>query len=321
MLKRLTFAASLVIAAAAPSMAQTWPAKAVHIMVPFGAGSTPDIVARIIADGLKKQYPDSAFIVENKPGASGNIGTDAVAKAAPDGGTIGVSIGGPLAINTLLFSKLPYDPKKDITAVTQLITQPSALAVNNDLKVGSVKDLVALIKANPGKYNFASIGNGSLSHLAMEAIALKAGTKLVHVPYPSSPQAMTAIIRGDAQMGCLPAISVVPLAKDGKVKIIAVSTAKRSPYLPDVPTLQESGLDVEADAWMGLIAPGGMPKAMVDKINHDVVAIIKQPDVKEKLGKTLMEPVGSSPEDFRAVINREVDRWGPVIKAADVKVN
>jgi tripartite-type tricarboxylate transporter receptor subunit TctC len=321
MLKRLTLAASLVIAAAAPSMAQTWPAKAVHIMVPFGAGSTPDIVARIIADGLKKQYPDSAFIVENKPGASGNIGTDAVAKAAPDGGTIGVSIGGPLAINTLLFSKLPYDPKKDITAVTQLITQPSALAVNNDLKVGSVKDLVALIKANPGKYNFASIGNGSLSHLAMEAIALKAGTKLVHVPYPSSPQAMTAIIRGDAQMGCLPAISVVPLAKDGKVKIIAVSTAKRSPYLPDVPTLKESGIDVEADAWMGLIAPGGMPKAMVDKINHDVVAIIKQPDVKEKLGKTLMEPVGSSPEDFRAVINREVDRWGPVIKAADVKVN
>ncbi len=321
MLKRLTLAASLVIAAAAPSMAQTWPAKAVHIMVPFGAGSTPDIVARIIADGLKKQYPDSAFIVENKPGASGNIGTDAVAKAAPDGGTIGVSIGGPLAINTLLFSKLPYDPKKDITAVTQLITQPSALAVNNDLKVGSVKDLVALIKANPGKYNFASIGNGSLSHLAMEAIALKAGTKLVHVPYPSSPQAMTAIIRGDAQMGCLPAISVVPLAKDGKVKIIAVSTAKRSPYLPDVPTLKESGIDVEADAWMGLIAPGGMPKAMVDKINHDVVAIIKQPDVKEKLGKTLMEPVGSSPEDFRAVINREVDRWGPVIKAADVTVN
>lgn len=321
MLKRLALAASIMIAAAAPSMAQTWPARTVHIMVPFGPGSTPDIVARIIADGLKKQYPDSAFVVENKPGASGNIGTDAVAKAAPDGGTIGVSIGGPLAINTLLFSHLPYDPKKDITAVTQLITQPSALAVNPGLNVNSVKDLVALIKANPGKYNFASIGNGSLSHLAMEAIAIKAGTKLVHVPYPSSPQAMTAIIRNDAQMGCLPAISVVPQAKAGKVKIIAVSTAKRSPYLPDVPTLKESGVDVEADAWMGLIAPGGMPKAMVDKINGDVVAIIKQPDVKQKLGATLMEPVGSSPEDFRALIDREVDRWAPVIKAANVKVN
>jgi tripartite-type tricarboxylate transporter receptor subunit TctC len=321
MLKRLALAAALVMVAAAPSMAQTWPAKTVHIMVPFGPGSTPDIVARIIADGLKRQYPDSAFVVENKPGASGNIGTDAVAKAAPDGGTIGISIGGPLAINTLLFSKLPYDPKKDITAVTQLITQPSALAVNPELKVNSVKDLVALIKANPGKYNFASIGNGSLSHLAMEAIAIKAGTKLVHLPYPSSPQAMTAIIRNDAQMGCLPAISVVPLAKDGKVKIIAVSTAKRSPYLPDVPTLKESGIDVDADAWMGLIAPGGMPKAMVDKINHDVVAIIMQPDVKEKLGKTLMEPVGSSPEAFRARIDSEITRWGPVIKAANVKVN
>ena len=321
MLKRLALAAALVMVAATPSMAQTWPAKTVHIMVPFGPGSTPDIVARIIADGLKRQYPDSAFVVENKPGASGNIGTDAVAKAAPDGGTIGISIGGPLAINTLLFSKLPYDPKKDITAVTQLITQPSALAVNPDLKVNSVKDLVALIKANPGKYNFASIGNGSLSHLAMEAIAIKAGTKLVHLPYPSSPQAMTAIIRNDAQMGCLPAISVVPLAKDGKVKIIAVSTAKRSPYLPDVPTLKESGIDVDADAWMGLIAPGGMPKAMVDKINKDVVAIIMQPDVKEKLGKTLMEPVGSSPEAFRARIDSEITRWGPVIKAANVKVN
>jgi tripartite-type tricarboxylate transporter receptor subunit TctC len=321
MLKRLALAAALVMVAAAPSMAQTWPAKTVHIMVPFGPGSTPDIVARIIADGLKRQYPDSAFVVENKPGASGNIGTDAVAKAAPDGGTIGISIGGPLAINTLLFSKLPYDPKNDITAVTQLITQPSALAVNPELKVNSVKDLVALIKANPGKYNFASIGNGSLSHLAMEAIAIKAGTKLVHLPYPSSPQAMTAIIRNDAQMGCLPAISVVPLAKDGKVKIIAVSTAKRSPYLPDVPTLKESGIDVDADAWMGLIAPGGMPKTMVDKINHDVVAIIMQPDVKEKLGKTLMEPVGSSPEAFRARIDSEITRWGPVIKAANVKVN
>lgn len=321
MLKTIALAAALSVAAAAPAPAQTWPAKAVHIMVPFGPGSTPDIVARIIADGLKKEYPDSVFVVENKPGASGNIGTDAVAKAAPDGGTIGVSIGGPLAINTLLFSKLPYDPKKDITAVTQLITQPSALAVNPDLKVKTVQDLVALIKANPGKYNFASIGNGSLSHLAMEAVAIKAGTRLVHLPYPSSPQAVTAIIRNDAQMGCLPAISIVPQAKAGKLKILAVSTAKRSPYLPDIPTLKESGIDVEADAWMGLIAPGGMPKAMVDRINKDVVAIITQPDVKQKLGATLMEPVGSSPEDFRALIDREVARWAPVIKAANVKVN
>jgi tripartite-type tricarboxylate transporter receptor subunit TctC len=321
MLKRLVFVTLMLFAAALPAQAQDWPPKTVRILVPFGAGSTPDIVARMIADGLKKQYPDENFLVDNKPGASGNLATDAVAKAAPDGATIGVSIGGPLAINTLLFSKLPYDPKKDIAAVTQLITQPSILAVNPGLNVSSVKDLVALIKANPGKYNFSSIGNGSLSHLAMEAVAIKAGTKLVHIPYPSSPQAITAVIRGDAQMACLPAISVTPQAKAGKVKMLAVSTAKRSPYLPDVPTLKESGIDVEADAWMGLIAPGGTPKAMVDKISKDVVAIIKAPAVREKLATQLMEPVGSTPEEFRARIDGEIARWAPVIKAADVKVN
>jgi tripartite-type tricarboxylate transporter receptor subunit TctC len=180
---------------------------------------------------------------------------------------------------------------------------------------------VTLVKASPGKYNFASIGNGSLSHLAMEAIAIKAGAKLVHVPYTSSPQAMTAIIRGDAQMGCLPAISVTPQAQAGKVKILAVSTAKRSPFLPDVPTLKESGIDVEADAWMGLIAPGGTPAPLVAQINTDVVAIIKEPSVREKLAAQLMEPVGSSPEEFRTLMNNEIARWAPVIKAADVKVN
>ena len=263
--KRLAFALLLLLAAALPASAQTWPPKTVRIVVPFGAGSTPDIVARVVADGLSRKYPKSAFVVENKPGASGNIGTDAVAKAAPDGATIGISIGGPLAINTLLFSNLPYDPRKDIAPITLLVTQPSALAVNPDLKVNTVGELVALLKANPGKYNFASIGNGSLSHLAMEAIAIKSGTKLVHVPYPSSPQAITAVIRNDAQMACLPAISVTPQAKAGKVKILAVSTAKRSPYLPDVPTLKESGIDVEADAWNGLIAPGATPKPIIDR--------------------------------------------------------
>ena len=270
---------------------------------------------------MGKKYPDSAFIVENKAGASGNIGTDAVAKAAPDGATIGVSIGGPLAINTLLFSKLPYDPKKDIAAITQLITQPSALAVSNELKVNSVAELIALLKANPGKYNFASIGNGSLSQLAMEAIAIKSGTRMLHVPYTSSPQAITAVMRNDAQMGCLSAISVMVQAKAGKVKVLAVSTAARSPFLPDIPTLKESGIDIDADAWMGLIGPGGLPKPLIAAINKDVVAIIKLPEVRQKLAAQLMVPVGNSPDQFRAVINREIERWAPVIKAANVQVN
>ena len=270
------------MAGAAPVPAQDWPTKTVRIVVPFGPGSTPYIVARLVADGLQQKYPTVGFIVENKPGASGNLGTDVVAKATPDGSTLGVSIGGPLAINTLLFSKLPYDPRTDIAPITQLITQPSILAVNPSLGVNSVAELVTLLKKNPGKYNFASIGNGSLSHLALEAIAIKAGAKLVHVPYTSSPQAITAVIRNDAQMTCLPAISVTPQAASGTVKILAVSTAKRSPYLPDAPTLKEAGIDVEADAWNGLIAPGGTPKPIVEKISKVVAEIIRQSAVRVK---------------------------------------
>ena len=233
---RVMMALLFLLAAATPVPAQDWPPKTVRIVVPFGPGSTPDIVARLVVDGLQQKYPTTTFIVEDKPGASGNLGTDVVAKATPDGSTLGVSIGGPLAINTLLFARLPYDPRKDIAPITQLITQPSVLAVNPNLGVNSVAELVALLKKNPGKYNFASIGNGSLSHLAMEAIAIKSGAKFVHVPYTSSPQAITAVIRNDAQMTCLPAISVTPHATSGAVKLLAVSTARRSPYLPDVPT-------------------------------------------------------------------------------------
>jgi tripartite-type tricarboxylate transporter receptor subunit TctC len=306
--------------ALAPAAAQDWPTKTVRIVVPFGPGSTPDMVARLIADRLQHKLGQS-FVIENKPGASGNLGTDAVAKAEPDGATIGVSIGGPLAINTLLFSKLPYDPAKDIAPITQLITQPSALTVNSGLGVNSVAELVALLKREPGKYNFGSIGNGSLSHLAMEAIALKSGTQMVHVPYPGSPQAMTAVLRGDVAMACLPAIAVTPQLASGKVKILAVSTGKRSALLPDIPTLKESGIDVEADAWMGLIAPARTPEAAITKIHDEVVDAIKAPEAREKLAIQLMEPIGNSPAEFRAVIEREVARWAPVIKAIDLKIN
>ena len=312
---------SLGTSAVTSAAAQDWPLKTVRIVVPFGPGSTPDIVARLLAEGFQQKYPASTFLVENKPGASGNLGTDMVAKATPDGSLIGVSIGGPLAINTLLFSKLPYDPRKDIAPIAQLVTQPSVLAINPSLGVNSVAELVALLAKNPGKYNFASIGNGSLSHLAMEAIAIKAGVQLVHVPYTSSPQAITAVIRNDAQMTCLPAIAVTPQAASGAVKILAVSTSTRSPYLPDVPTLKEAGIDVEADAWNGLIAPGGTPKAIIEKISSDVSDVMKRPAIRERLATQLMEPAGSSPEQLRARMDGEIARWAPVIKAAAVKLN
>jgi tripartite-type tricarboxylate transporter receptor subunit TctC len=321
-MKKLVLAFAAMLAASAPAAAQDWPAKTVKIIAPFGPGSTPDIVARLIADELQRKYPDSNFIVENKAGAGGVLGTDMVAKAAPDGATLGVSIGGPLAINTILMSKLPYDPKKDIAAVTQLVTMPSAVTVNPSLNVNSVAELVALLKKEPGKYNFGSIGNGSLSHLAMEAIGIKSGASMVHVPYPSSPAATTALIRGDVQLAAMPAIAVTPHAETGKVKILAVTLAKRSPFLPNIPTLKESGIDVEADTWMGLIAPGTTPKVLIEKINRDVADAIKTKAVRDKLAAQLMEPVGNSPEQFRAVIDSEIERWAPIIKAANVqKIN
>jgi tripartite-type tricarboxylate transporter receptor subunit TctC len=278
------------------------------------------MVARLIADRLQEKLGQS-FVVENKSGASGNLGTEAVAKAEPNGATIGISIGGPLAINTLLFSKLPYDPAKDIAPITQLVSLPSTLVINNDLGVNSVAELVALLKREPGKYNFGSIGNGSLSHLAMEAIALKSGTRMVHIPYPGSPQAMTAVLRGDVQMACLPAISVTPQLATGKIKILAVSTAQRSKFLPEIPTLKETGIDVEADAWQGLIGPGRTPDRVIGRIHHEVVEAIMSPQARDKLATQLMEPVGNSPAEFRAVIAREIGRWAPVIKAIDLRIN
>ncbi len=318
-MKRGFLAALAVLFCTVSAAAQQWPITPVRIVVPFGAGATPDLVARMIADYLhdKTQVP---FIVENKPGASGNTGTDAVAKAAPDGSTIGISIGGPLAINTLLFGNLPYDPKKDIALITMLVTQPSALAVNTSLGVNTTRELVDLIAHNPGKYAYSSIGTGSLSQLAMEAIALKSGTQLVHVPYSSSPAAMTALIRNDVQMVCLPAISVVPQLGSGKVKILAVTTAARSALLPDIPTLKEAGIDVEADAWMGLIAPAGLSNDTIERIRALVTEAIESRAIREKLTTQLMEPIPDTPAQFRARIDADVARWTPVIEAAKIKI-
>ena len=319
-MKRGAIAALAVLLGTLSALAQDWPTKSVRIIVPFAAGATPDLVARLIADHLRDKL-GQPFVVENKPGASGNTGTDAVAKAEPDGATIGVSIGGPLAINTLLFSNLPYDPKKDLSLITMLVSQPSALAVNASLGVKNTTELVDLIKKNPGKYAYGSIGTGSLSQLAMEAIALKAGTKLVHVPYPSSPQAIQALIRGDVQMVCLPAISITPQLAGGAIKLLAVSTAERSALLPDVPTLKEAGIDVEADAWSGLIAPAGVSDGMIERINHEVAAAITSRAIREKLTTQLMEPVPDTPEQFRARIDADLARWAPVIAAAKIKID
>jgi len=319
-MKRGIVATLAVLFCTLSAAAQDWPTKPVRIIVPFAAGATPDLVARLIADYLHDRLQQT-FIVENKPGAGGNTGTDDVAKAAPDGATIGVSIGGPLAINTLLFGNLPYDPRKDLTLITLLVTQPSALAINTGLGVNTAQQLVDLIRGNPGKYAYGSIGTGSLSQLAMEAIALKSGAQLVHVPYVSSPQAMTALLRNDVQMVCLPAISVVPQVNSGAVKILAISTAERSALLPGIPTLKEAGIDVEADAWNGLVAPAGLPEATVARTGGLVADALNSRAIREKLTTQLMEPIPGTPKEFRAHIDADIARWSAVIEAAHIKID
>ena len=314
----IALAGSLLVCA--PAAAQDWPTKTVKIIVPFGPGSTPDLIGRMLADHMQQKL-GQPFVVENRPGASANTGTDMVAKAEPDGYTIGISLGGPLAINTLLFARMPYDPAKDIALITMLTTQPSALVVHSSLGVNSVGELVELLKKNPGKYNYGSIGNGSLSHLAMEAIALKSGTTMVHIPYPGSPQAMTAVLRNDVQMACLPAIAVTPHVPSGQVKILAISLGRRSALLPDYPTLKEAGIDVEADAWNGLIAPARTPEPIIAKIQGVVAGALGDPAIRAKLAAQLMEPIPTTPAQFRAKIDADLARWSPVIKTLDLKIN
>jgi tripartite-type tricarboxylate transporter receptor subunit TctC len=304
----------------AQAQAQMWPTRSVRIIVPFAPGSTPDSVGRILADRLQARL-NQPFIVENKPGASGNTGTDAVAKADPDGTTIGLSIVGPLALNKLLFKKLPYDPARDLAPITIVATQPSVLVASNELGVKDFSGFVTVLKRDAARLNYGSIGYGSLSHLSMAAIAMKSDAHPEHIAYAGSPNVVTALTRNDVQMAVLPAASVVSQAQAGMLKMLAVTSATRSALLPDVPTLRENGIDgVEAGAWVGLVAPAATPAAIQDKIRAAVLDIMLEPAVREKLAVLYMEPVADTPAEFRDVIRQELDRWGPVIEKNDIHI-
>jgi tripartite-type tricarboxylate transporter receptor subunit TctC len=320
-------AAALALAAACggvcaqPAAATDWPKGPVHIVVPYGPGSTPDIIARIVGDKLAKRT-GQPMIVDNKPGASGNLGTDAIAKAPADGSTIGVSIAGPLGVNALLFKKMPYDAAKDLELVSIAATQPSVLVVPATLGVTSTDELVALMKKNPGKYNYASMGAGSISHLAMESLASKSGSSVVHVPYAGSGPAVTALLSGNADIAVLPAAAVMPQIKAGKIRALAVATGKRSAALPDLPTLAESGLkDIQADAWMGFVVPAKTPDAIIRKLHDELVAILADPEVREKLKLQYMDVVADSPAEARAVLAADVERWRPIIQKNNITLD
>ncbi len=313
----LVLAATAAIAITA--QAQDWPQRPVRVIVPFAAGASPDILARIVNDKLASRI-GQPLIVENKPGAGGNSGTDQASKAAPDGYTFLLSVNAPLVYNTILYKNLPYDPFKDLVPVSLAATTPNVCAVSNGMNVDSVKSWLEALKRNPGQFNFASTGNGSISHLGVELIKLKTRSFAVHIPYASSGQAVTAIIQGDVQFACLPPVSVMPQAKAGRLKAIAVTSAERSGLLPELPTLRESGLpDIQAVPWFAYMAPKGTPDAIVQRMSREIAAVLKDPEVLKRLQTAYFDPVGSTPEALSKFMGEELRRWKPVIERTGLK--
>jgi tripartite-type tricarboxylate transporter receptor subunit TctC len=312
--------ASLMNATPGNAQSNDWPTRPIKMIVPFGPGSTPDILARLVADKMGQSLKQSV-IVENKAGAGGNIGTLAAAKAAPDGYTIGVSITGPLVNNTVLYSKLGYDPFKEFAPITLAAIQPNILAVSSTLGVNTAQELFALLKQNPGKYNYASVGNGTVAHLSMELIKNKSGTYIVHIPYPSSPAAVTSMLSGDTQIASLAPAAIMPQVTAGKLKALAVSTAQRYPGL-NLPTFKEVGIpDIEATAWIGIVVPVAVPAAIQQKIHKEVVAALQDKAVVEKLRAQYMEPIGNSPKEFADFMQSELKRWTPIIQRNKINLD
>lgn len=305
--------------AAGTAFAQAdYPNKPIRLLVPFGPGSTPDVFARTLTEHASKTLGQS-IVIENRAGAGGNVATNLVAKAAPDGYTIGVSITGPLVNNTMIYDNLPYDPFKDIQPITFGVHQGNVLAVSSALGVNNMRELMALLRANPGKYNYASVGVGTLSQLSMEAIKALTNSFVVQVPYASSPAAVMSVLQGDTHMVSLAPLAVMPQVQAGKMKVLAVSTARRLPQLPDVPTFRESGVALDGSAWIGVIGPAGMPPAVVQKLNQAFVGAMRDPAVVAKLRAQYMEPEPGTPEQFAAYMRGERDKWGPVIRRAGIK--
>ena len=300
---------------------QDYPDRPVRLIVPFAAGSTPDVFARIVGEKAA-QTLKQPVVIENRAGAGGNLGTDLIAKAVPDGYTIGVSITGPLVNNTVLYKKLPYDPFKDLAPITFGVHQPNVIAVSPSLNVNSMQELFALLKSNPGKYNYASIGAGSLSHLSMELIKAKTSTFIVHIPYASSPAAVTSVIAGDTQIASLAPLAIMPQVQAGRLKALAISTPQRSPLLPGIPTFREAGiLDVEASAWIGMVAPAKTPQAIIERLNREFVAAMRDTAVAEKLKAIHMTPEPGTPAQFAAFMQEELKRWTPVIRRSGASVD
>ncbi|MEO8486061.1 MAG: tripartite tricarboxylate transporter substrate binding protein [Betaproteobacteria bacterium] len=305
--------------AAGVAAAQSWPDKPVRILVPAPAGSSLDVLARAIGEKLKDKF-GQPVIVDNKPAAGGTVATGEVVRSAPDGSTILLGFNGPLATGPLI-QKTPYDVQKDLLPVIITSSQPNVLAVNAELPVRTLPELVAWAKANPGKLNFASVGNGSSSHLNAELLKAMAGIDAVHVPFNGSPPAVLSTVQGETQMIFAVMQPLQAQIQAGKLRALAVTTPKRFPLLPELPAIAETYPGFEALAWNGLVVPAGTPPAVVQKINAEVGAILKQPDIVQKMNGFGFDLVGGTPADFAALIRSEAERWTPVVRKLGIKVD
>ena len=321
MQRRHLLITTLALAASTAAFAQ--PAKPIRLIVPYAPGGPLDVTARALAEQVKDSL--GTVIVENKPGAGGNIGSDYVAKATPDGSVIGLAAVATHAINPWLFSKMPYDAARDFAPITQMVRVPNVLVMNADtaarLKINTLADLIAYAKRNPGQLNYGSGGNGSAGHLAGEMFKQGAGVFAVHIPYNGANPAQLALVSGQVDFNIDNLASAAANIKAGKLKALAVTTAKRSPMLPGVPAMAETLKGFEVDTWWGLVAPAGTPKDVIDKLNAAFTAALKSPETQQRFAMLMAEPVPTTPEQFGQLMQRERARYEPVVKRSGAKVD
>lgn len=299
--------------------AQTWPAKPVRMVVPFPAGGGTDLITREVANRLASA--GYTFVLDNKPGSGGNIGVDAAAKAAPDGYTFVMGQTSNLAINPTLYSKLPYDPVKDLTPVSLVASAPLVFVVGADSPFKSLADVVNAAKARPGTINFATSGNGTVAHLAAEAFQKAANIKLTHIPYKGAAQGATDVISGQVHLYVSSIPTLLGYVKSGKMRPIAVTSAKRADDLPQVPAIAETYKGFDAVTWFGIVGPANLPKDVVAKLNADINKVLNEPELRKKLGDQGADVAGSTPEQFATLIREDMARWGKIVKESNAKID